>query len=171
VEGVGQRLLVLRAHPQCPRRRRRRRHGQREGWADLLRRKAVGESAGQHGRRGRLLDVDPPGTQPHLDGASPGVEVGRPRGVAALALRGGGGGVAAEGTIASTAAAATGAVVVVPPSPSLRSARLVVVVGHRRWWHSTPSGGAAHRRGGAAHQRRRGRGRVGRWQQTPGVWE
>jgi hypothetical protein len=60
VEGVGQRLLVPRAHPRCPRRWRRRHHGQRKGWADLLRRKVIGESAGQHGRRGRLLDVDPP---------------------------------------------------------------------------------------------------------------
>jgi hypothetical protein len=91
------------------------------------------------------LDVDPPRTQPHLDGAGPEVEVGRPRGVAALALRGGG--VAAEGTTAATAAA-----VVVPPSPSLRSARLVIVVGHRRWWRSTPSGGAAHRRGSATEE-------------------
>jgi hypothetical protein len=153
VEGVGQRLLVPRAHPRCPRRWRRRHHGQRKGWADLLRRKVIGESAGQHGRRGRLLDVDPPPpeTRSHLDGAGPGVEVGRPRGVAALALRGGGGGVAAEGTTAAMAAAATGATVVMPPS--LRLARLVVVVGHRRWWRSTPSGGTAHRRGGTAHQR------------------
>jgi hypothetical protein len=83
VEGVGQRLLVPRAQTRCPRRQRRRRHMQHEGWADLLRRKAVGESAGHADRRGRLLDVDHPGTRPHLDGAGPGVEVGRPRGVAA----------------------------------------------------------------------------------------
>jgi hypothetical protein len=104
--------------------------------------------------RGRLLDVDPPPeTRPHLDGAGPGVEVGRPRGVAALALRGGGGGVATEGTTAVTVTAVAGAVVVVPPSPSLRLVRLIIVVGHRRWWRSTPTGGAAHRRGGTAHQR------------------
>jgi hypothetical protein len=101
-----------------------------------------------------MLTPPPPGTRPHLDGGSPGVEVGRPPGVATLTLRGGGGGgVATEGTTIATAAAATGAVVVVPPLSSLRSARLVVVVGHRRWWRSTPSVGATHRRGGAAHQR------------------
>jgi hypothetical protein len=64
-----------------------------------------------------LTPPPPPRTRAHLDGAGPGVEVGRPRGVAALALRGGGGGVTAEGTTAATTAA-----VVVPLLPSLRSA-------------------------------------------------
>jgi hypothetical protein len=55
----------------------------------------------------------PPGTRPHLNGASPGVEVEGPRGVAVGAVRGSDGGVAAGAT---TAAAAMGFVVVVPAS-------------------------------------------------------
>jgi hypothetical protein len=102
--------------------------------------------------RGRLLDANPPPprTRPHLDGAGPGVEVERPRGVAALAVRGGGGAAAVEATTATTAAVIAGAAVVVPPS--MRSARLVVVVGYRRWWRSTPKGGAARQRGGTVEE-------------------
>jgi hypothetical protein len=53
----------IRGHLWCPRCRRWMRQGQRKGRADLLRRETTGESATQHGRRERLLDVDPPQNQ------------------------------------------------------------------------------------------------------------
>jgi hypothetical protein len=46
-----------------------------------MRRKTIGESADEHGRQERLLDVDHPlrpGTRPHLNGATPVVEVEGP---------------------------------------------------------------------------------------------
>jgi hypothetical protein len=90
----------------------------RKGRGDLLRRRTVRESTGQHHRWERPLDVDapPPETGPHLNGASPGVEVEGPRGVAIAAVRGTGGGVA-SGT---TMAAAAGSAAVVPPSSAPR---------------------------------------------------
>jgi hypothetical protein len=60
-----------------------------EGWPDL-RWRAIGKSIGQHSlwMQVRLLDTDPPGTQPHLNGVGPGVEVGGPQ---TLGCRGVGG--------------------------------------------------------------------------------
>jgi hypothetical protein len=122
------------------------RQGRRKGRVSLLRRKAVGETAGQHGQWERLQDIDtPPGAGPHLNGADAGVEVEGPRGVAVAAVRGGGGGVIAGATTAT----AVGFVVVVPPSAAPWLAR-VVFVGHQRRWRSTPVGGIAHQGGGVA---------------------
>jgi hypothetical protein len=99
--------------------------GQRKGRAGLVRRKTVGKSAGQHGRWERLLDVDSPGTRPHLNGAGQGVEVEGPRGVPVAAVRGGGGGVTAGATTTATATAAMGSAVVVPPSSAPRLSRVL----------------------------------------------
>jgi hypothetical protein len=92
--------------------------GRRKGRGDLLQRRTVRESTGHHHRRERPLDVDrPPETGPHLNGASPGVEVEGPRGVAIAAVRGTGGGVAAGTT---TAAATVGSAAVMPPLSAAR---------------------------------------------------
>jgi hypothetical protein len=127
VEGGGRWLLVPRAHPWCPRCRRWRGQGRHEDRADLLRRKTVSESAGQHDRRERLLDVaPPPKTRPHLSGTSPWVMV------AIVTVRGGGGAAAGATTAAATACSMSC---------------------HRRWrrncrkWSSSAIGG-----GGVAHQ-------------------
>jgi hypothetical protein len=81
--------------------------------ADQLQRKTVGESAGQHGRWERLLDIDRLKTRPHLNDVGLVIKVEGPRGVAVVAMRGGGGGVAVGAT---TAAAVVGFTVVVSPS-------------------------------------------------------
>jgi hypothetical protein len=117
------------------------RQGRRKGRVSLIRRKAIGESVDQHGRRERLLDVDPPPprSRPHLNGAGPGVEVEGPRGVAIAVVRSSDSGVAAGAT---TTVVAAGAAVVVPPSSTSRLSR-VVGDGHRRRWCSTPGEGAS----------------------------
>jgi hypothetical protein len=109
-----------------------------------------------HGQQERLLDVDPPGTGPHLNGAGPGVEVEGPRGVAVAAVRGGGG-------VATGATTAAGSVVIAP-LPSAPHLSQVVVVGGRR-----PSEVVAQHTEGrrSSPGRRHSRGRVGR--QTPRV--
>jgi hypothetical protein len=120
-----------------------------------------------HGVEGdeRLLDIDSPRTRPHLNGASPGVEVEGPRGVAIVVMKVGGGGVTAGAT---TTAITVGSVVVVPPLLRLSQ---VVVVGHWRWWQGTARGGAALEKRRSSLGRRHSRGRVGRGWQTSRVWE
>jgi hypothetical protein len=76
------------------------------------------------------VNPPPPGTRPHLNGASPGVEVEGPRGVAVMVVRGSGGGVNVGATMAATAAATGSTVVVLPSSTSWLSQ--VVIVDHRR---------------------------------------
>jgi hypothetical protein len=58
-----------------------------------------------------MLTPPPPRTRPHLNGASPGVEVEGPRGVAVATVRDGGGGVAAGATTTDV-----GSAIVLPPS-------------------------------------------------------
>jgi hypothetical protein len=92
--------------------------------------------------------VLPAGTRPHLNDVSPGVKA------VVMAVRGGGGGAAAGATTADTAVVSSG---------HCRS--LEVVARHTKGMRSAPE----KRRSSPGRQR--SRGRVGRGQQTPRVWE
>jgi hypothetical protein len=93
--------------------------------------------------------VLPAGTRPHLNDVSPGVKA------VVMAVRGGGGGGATAGaTTADTAVVSSG-----------HRRSLEVVARHTKGRRSAPE----KRRSSPGRQR--SRGRVGRGQQTPRVWE
>jgi hypothetical protein len=156
--------------PRCPCCWRWRHQGRRKGRASVLRRKTIGESAGKHGRRERLLDVDPP---PRNQATSERCQSrGRGRGATRCSRRGrerrwwwcrcrSHHGRFGHCRREFRSCRAAGATVVA----SGRRQPLEVVAQHTKGRRSSPE--KRHSSPGRRHNR----GRVGSGRQTPKVWE